>query len=102
MRPIDADALKREIVDFKVKLCPENRDYGVGYFSALSVVEGMLACAPTLTLDDLRPNGQWDPDWWRPKCSLCGFTGSLFDIPVSPFNYCPNCGAKMENGEANE
>lgn len=72
MRPIDADALKREIVDFKVKLCPENRDYGVGYFSALSVVEGMLACAPTLTLDDLRPKGRWElVDARYSRCTNC-------------------------------
>ena len=41
-------------------------------------------------------HGWWAPDWWRPKCSLCGFQGSVFDIPVNPFNYCPNCGAKMD------
>ena len=47
-RLIDANALKAEIVDFKVNLHPQNQDYGTGYFSALSVVEGMLAYAPTV------------------------------------------------------
>ena len=47
-RLIDANALKKEIVDFKVNLLLKNQDYGTGYFSALSVVEGMLAYAPTV------------------------------------------------------
>ena len=84
MRPIDADAI-----------CKNCRDRH-GKTDCFC----MLAGAPTLTLDDLRPKGRWDPDWWRPKCSLCGFQGSVFDVPVNPFNYCPNCGAKMVNGEA--
>lgn len=114
MRAIDADALKREIVDFKVKLCPENRDYGVGYFSALSVVEGMLACAPTLTLDDLRPKGRWVKKPWKllgcvlrydTVCSECGFDAPEFAAGGGSTvltKFCHNCGAKMENGEANE
>lgn len=57
-RLIDADALKKEIVDFKLNLHPWNQDYGTGYFSALSVVEGMLAYAPTV---DAVPvvHGRW-------------------------------------------
>ena len=47
-RLIDANALKKEIVDFKLNLHPQNQDYGTGYFSALSVVEGLLAYAPTV------------------------------------------------------
>lgn len=43
-RLIDANALKKEIVDFKVNLCPN----GTGYFSGLCVAEGMLAVSPTV------------------------------------------------------
>lgn len=48
MRLIDAVALKAEIVDFKLNFRPQNQGYGSGYFSALSVVEGMLAYASTV------------------------------------------------------
>lgn len=48
MRLIDADALKKEIVDLKLKLRSENQDYYTGYICALSVVEGMIAYAPTI------------------------------------------------------
>lgn len=88
MRAIDGDSLKRKIVDFKVNLCPENRYYGTGYFSALSVVEGMLACAPTLALDDLRPKGRWKDG----TCTNCG------QVDFSKPNFCPNCGADMRGG----
>jgi hypothetical protein len=42
--------------------------------------------------------GEWIERAWRPTCSLCGFSGSLIDAPISPFKYCPNCGAKMDGG----
>ena len=96
MRPIDADALIANIKsDFEGAA-------GLMASSGALFAVTVLKSAPTLTLDDLRPKGRWDPDWWRPKCSLCGFTDSLFDIPVNPFNYCPICGAKMESGETYE
>lgn len=40
-------------------------------------------------------HGEWMERACRPTCSLCGFSGSLIDTPISPFKYCPNCGAKM-------
>ena len=40
-------------------------------------------------------HGEWIENSWRPICSLCGFSGSVLDAPTSPFNFCPNCGAKM-------
>lgn len=41
-------------------------------------------------------HGEWVERALRPTCSLCGFSGSLIDAPISPFKYCPNCGAKMD------
>jgi hypothetical protein len=43
-------------------------------------------------------HGEWIVTSWRAKCSLCGFAGSIYDQPVNPFKYCPNCGAKMYGG----
>lgn len=55
---------------------------------------------PTLTLDDLRPKGRWNPlpeddreQMLGDQCSLCGY-----EHFGSRFNFCPSCGAKMENG----
>lgn len=41
-------------------------------------------------------HGEWIERACRPTCSLCGFSGSLIDTPISPFKYCPNCGAKCD------
>lgn len=48
-------------------------------------------------------HGRWvrpEGFYWRPECSECGYYGSVLDEPIIPFNYCPNCGAKMD-GEDN-
>ena len=51
-----------------------------------------------LPASDVAPvrHGEWIERALRPTCSLCGFSGSLIDAPISPFKYCPNCGAKMD------
>ena len=54
-----------------------------------------------------RKSGEWVPQdhnkrtgyvtttvYYYPKCSECGHTGNY------GMNFCPNCGAKMENAEA--
>ena len=52
----------------------------------------------TLSAADVAPvrHGEWIERALRPTCSLCGFSGSLIDAPISPFKYCPNCGAKCD------
>lgn len=57
-----------------------------------------LHCAFEAPTVDAVPvvHGRWIKTVWRTKCSVCGFSGSLFDDPINPFNYCPNCGAKMD------
>ena len=81
-----------------------NDDYRVGYISALSLVEGLLADAPAI---DAVPvvHGRWEyhkgasvggNDVWT--CSEC-YRGYNW---VDGFDYCPNCGAKIdkEDGHA--
>lgn len=36
---------------------------------------------------------------WVSKCSLCGAYYDVLQGP--PMNFCPNCGARMENPEEN-
>ena len=97
MRPIDADAL---IVSRDWENC----------VSPAAVIHK----APTLTLDDLRPNGRWVKKPWKilgcvlrydTVCSECGFDAPEFAAGGGSTvltKFCHNCGAKMENGEANE
>lgn len=41
-------------------------------------------------------SGHWTKDF---ICSICGCKCYPFDIDFGDYNYCPNCGAKMESEE---
>lgn len=106
MRLIDADALGREVFfhTYSVPILEtENK--------ALSEVLHMIHNAPTVEVGYLtncancervakirakRPHGKWldvNEDWFDYKCSICGLKSRWH------WNYCPECGAKMDGGE---
>lgn len=88
MRLIDADALVEAV-----------KDYPYGY-------RGMIVCdiAKQPTIDPIR-HGRWiTENSIGGYCSNCGqycgeieFTRDLMLVPL--WNYCPNCGAKMDGGK---
>lgn len=92
----DVDKLKGEIADMKATIQAPNWDYVTGYISALSVVEGMIATLPTITLDDLRPKGRWIERYvvseYKYECSVCHFGSDLMA------DFCGYCGADMREG----
>ena len=84
MRMIDAD---EAIVNFGFEwddICP-TRDEVVSFLRKQKTIDAV----PVV-------RGEWIERALRPTCSLCGFSGSLINAPISPFKYCPNCGAKMD------
>ena len=84
MRMIDAD---EAIVNFGFEwddICP-TRDEVVSFLRKQKTIDAV----PVV-------RGEWIERALRPTCSLCGFSGSLIDAPISPFKYCPNCGAKCD------
>ena len=67
--------------------------------SEKSYLKMLVRKQPTADVVEVR-HGEWveHPEDWRmqmvgDKCSLCGW--AVFG-GVSEFNYCPNCGAKMD------
>lgn len=58
-----------------------------------------------------RPHGEWiheeEYDYldenvvehFHIKCSNCGFLHDCFDCHTAQYNFCPNCGARMETGD---
>lgn len=95
-RPIDGNELHAQVKAIKANINSPNRDYQAGYMSALSVVEGLIACMPTIE------NRAWwiycftDMDgrkWWR--CSRCDARDMGIDEP----GFCRLCGAKMRKGK---
>ena len=127
MIAVDADKLKGEIADLKAAIQTPSCDYLTGYISALSVVEGMIATHPTITLDDLRQKGRWEKfkgtssGWEQHRCSVCkaeaifeytyiddydeGIDGEWECIGQKEdgiiehlTDFCPHCGADMRGG----
>ena len=78
MRLIDADALWKDITT-NIEYCAD----------ILEIIEKQ----PTI---EERKKGKWvlyNPERFFYSCSLCG------QLADRKWNYCPNCGAKMGEGE---
>ena len=84
MRLIDADELKKDF----------NLNFG-GISHAAAATE-IIDRQPTIDPESLRPHGKWVKDQfsYRYLCTNCKMT-----LPewMGVFNYCPCCGAKMED-----
>jgi len=80
MRLIDADALKREL-----KVCGIIDDYGTQVLIKIDKT-------PTIDAEPVRHGRFIKPKRWGEwsRCCLCDGT-----VPIV-YNYCPRCGAKME------
>ena len=81
MRLIDADALIEEALT----------EGACGYIDALQI-----AIAPTVDAVPVR-HGRWETNSDRPDSLICSICKCGFDMwKHDPHNYCPNCGAKMD------
>lgn len=95
-RYIDADALK----DWS-EIVPLTGDGGID----INDFDEKLASMPAADVASVR-RGRWETkDGWDGDeyyaCSSCGAEFVLIDGTPSDndYNYCPNCGAKMDEGE---
>lgn len=93
MRLIDADKLKQDVLDWQD--CYNG--FSDTYDKAMIIDE--IDAQPTIDAEPVR-HGHWIfeeyPDgYYHSQCSLCNswFVGDAF---LNPYNYCPNCGAKMD------
>ena len=85
MRLIDADATIKEIK-------ARNPD-DVSYEDAWAIT--CIEHAPTI---EPERTGKWiEYDNSHCECPFCHEEWSYFDNEVEYFNYCPNCGARMES-----
>lgn len=106
MRLIDADALKKEML----KTYEYEYPTASGAFDefASRIVPNIISNAPTVDAEPVR-HGHWieahDNDGLDYECSnrKCQCRISYNGAKVSgDFNYCPNCGAKMDEEAEHE
>ena len=100
---VDRDELLRAIGEL-----PLAWEYG----QAVSEIYEIVKNAPTINPDDLRPRGRWIVKKEMlnmrgvlgVRCSACGQYWALVEDNAAEymnhFKFCPNCGAKMEDGNA--
>ena len=96
-RLIDADELEKEMYHEAFETDSDMQKWDGGCWIRYKMFENCIEKAPTV---DAAPvvHGTWIdngvPESVLSKCSVCGYScGS------SSFNFCPNCGAKMDGGD---
>lgn len=92
MRLIDADAL----LDC-IPYCDANCTSKISKVGAIADMVMLISEAPTIEAEPV-VHGRWAEDLEDIICSECGCSWNLIDNCTETFNYCPNCGAKMDGG----
>ena len=101
VRLIDANALKKEMVEVEIVTPPHNH-----HCSELVVFGYDIDDAPTIDAVPVeygqwvKPQGMMPPEYHHRKCcSVCG-GWALYDRIGREWTskYCPHCGAKMDGG----
>lgn len=105
-RLIDADAVCKILESCEIRKATIGNpltDWEYGYTCGIERAESEIECAPTVDAEPVRHgkyigtefDGYADgcPVYYEWKCSECG---CVFEEEEPTYNYCPNCGAKME------
>ena len=98
MRLIDADKLAKKLRGYADEFPTQANTFDI----IASGLESDENFAPTLTLDDIVPHGRWysrgtHGDFEEKRCSVCdGLLLVKWYDRTMEYNYCPNCGAKMD------
>ncbi len=95
------DAISRQAVLEAFGLSEKSRKYGgdhSGYDTLMKYeIQGILEDLPSVTAQ--RKMGHWEEIDIKGQrvncCSVCGLSNGT----IYPYNYCPNCGAKMQEVE---
>lgn len=96
---IERDALKERLKDFS-EWCRDGRKQGVDF-----VLDCSLPNMPAADVVEVR-HGEWvegaehfTNGFYEAECSVCGNYIRWNEGNSGEWNYCPNCGAKMDGGK---
>lgn len=95
---------KAKVLKYLTPRIKTETPYGEGYNKALEDSAALVALMPTIE-PEVR-HGRWIAHdvIENMKCSECGEEYRMpfdFNANVYPYNFCPNCGAKMNGGADN-
>ena len=99
---IDADRLSRQISDTRLNLPYDSKDFFTRDFMLLNFQQ-TIDLESAADVEEVK-HGKWenmtdvDSAYLNTyRCSACGTTFWIDEIPEDAnYNYCPNCGAKMD------
>lgn len=92
-RLIDADALKETVEKYRIVHLSHRRLSAIKREAEEVINDMCLGIDFASTIDPVK-RGRWKVTPLYIKCSECGESFMLI-----PQNYCPNCGARMQEGE---
>ena len=91
-----AEYIKRKAA---LKRFEEIKQSGV-FLKGAIYIDGVMSVIESLPAADVAPvvHGEWldTPNGIETICSYCKADWNMFDNELYRFNYCPNCGAKMD------
>ena len=95
MRLIEADELRNRFQNLSYD--DWNQGVSTSWAEAYSEFADMIDDMPTVEAEPIR-HGHWEKLYTNNyKCSMCGsWWADDSDAYLIEFNYCPNCGAKMD------
>ena len=94
-----SDCVDREAVKALLYENPlENEDVEIGEYQEIynGAIEDVLALP---SVEPERPVGHWKLHGLGYICPICRIETSEANVKAGLMNFCPNCGAKMENVE---
>ena len=86
-----------ELMKFPIRRNHYDKEHGNEHF--IYGIETVLEYAENLPAADVAPvvHGRWETNSDRPDTLICSVCKCGFDMwKHDPHNYCPNCGAKMD------
>jgi hypothetical protein len=88
------------IVKQLTSVCVTDDGIGLGKQMGINYAMEVIAKAPTVDAVEVK-HGRWEQIGYdkamdRISCSCCKEYWNIADNDTETFNYCPNCGAKMD------